>query len=84
MINLSLKYAKQLFRTSIQSIWSDDSRTYSSKDKKLEDTVFAAYIFEEFILSTARKRLNVTNPEFIDVDKDLSKCKIVFPLFFPK
>lgn len=72
MINLSLKYAKQLFRTSIQSIWSDDSRTYSSKDKKLEDTVFAAYIFEEFILSTARKRLNVTNPEFIDVDKDLN------------
>ena len=25
--------------------------------------------------------MNATNPEVIDVDKDLSKCKIVFPLF---
>ena len=47
----------------------------------MEDTVFAAFIFEDCILSTARRWLHATNPEFIDVDKDLSKCKIVFPLF---
>ena len=47
----------------------------------MEDTVFASFRFESFIVSFARKRLGVTSPELIDVDKDLSKCKIVFPLF---
>ncbi|CAH3150584.1 unnamed protein product, partial [Pocillopora meandrina] len=41
-------------------------------DQKLEDTVFAAFIFEDCILSTARRWLHATNPEFIDVDKDLN------------
>ena len=49
---------------------------------KREDTVFASFRFESFIVSFARKRLGVTSPELVDVDKDLSKCKIVFPLFF--
>ena len=79
-----MKNAKQQFRTSIQSIWSEYSlqRDKSSEDKKVEDTVFASFCFESFIVSFARKRLGVTSPELIDVDKDLSKCKIVFPLFF--
>ena len=83
-INLTINDAKEQFRTSIQSIWSNNSRgdTNSTQDQKLEDTVFAAFIFEYFILSIARERLHVTNPEFIDVDEDLSKCKIAFPLFF--
>ena len=78
-INLTIKDAKQQFRTSIQSIWSKNSRggTNSAQDQRLEDTVFAAFIFEYFILDTVRKRLNVINPEFIDVDEDLSKCKNV-------
>ena len=75
-----MKNAKQQFRTSIQSIWSEYSlqRDKSSEDKKVEDTVFASFRFESFIVSFARKRLGVTSPELIDVDKDLSKCKIVF------
>ena len=75
-----MKNAKQQFRTSIQSIWSEHSlkRDKSSEDKKVEDTVFASFCFESFIVSFARKRLGVTSPELIDVDKDLSKCKIVF------
>ena len=79
-----MKNAKQQFRTSIQSIWSEYSlqRDKSSEDKKVEDTVFASFRFESFIVSFARKRLGVTSPELIDVDKDLSKCKIVFPLWF--
>ena len=78
-----MKNAKQQFRTSIQSIWSEYSlqRDKSSDDKNVEDTVFASFRFESFIVSFAR-RLGVTSPELIDVDKDLSKCKIVFPLFF--
>nr|XP_058959514.1 adhesion G protein-coupled receptor L4-like [Pocillopora verrucosa] len=72
-VNLTINDVKQLFKTSIQSIWSNDSRggTYSSKHLKLEDTIFAAFIFEGFILSTSRNRLHVTNPELIDVDEDL-------------
>ena len=79
-----MKNAKQQFRTSNQSIWSEYSlqRDKSSEDKKREDTVFASFRFESFIVSFASKRLGVTSPELIDVDKDLSKCKIVFPLFF--
>ena len=79
-----MKNAKQQFRTSIQSIWSEYSlqRDKSSEDKKVEDTVFPSFRFESFIVSFARKRLSVTSPELTDVDKDLSKCKIVFPLFF--
>ena len=79
-----MKNAKQQFRTSIQSIWSEYllQRDKSSEDKKVEDTVFASFRFESFIVSFARKRLGVTSPELIDVDKDLSKCKTVFPLFF--
>ena len=46
----------------------------------MEDAVFAACIFEDLVLSSARKWRNVTNPEFIDVDEDLGKCKRVFPL----
>ncbi|CAH3150594.1 unnamed protein product, partial [Pocillopora meandrina] len=71
---VTIKDAKEQFRTSIQSIWSNNSRggTNSTQDQKLEDTVFAAFIFEYFILSTARERLHVTNPEFIDVDEDLN------------
>nr|XP_058959519.1 adhesion G protein-coupled receptor L4-like [Pocillopora verrucosa] len=73
-INLTINDAKQQFRTSIQSIWSNNSHgdTNSTQDQKLEDTVFAAFIFEYFILSIARERLHVTNPEFIDVDEDLN------------
>ncbi|RMX61564.1 hypothetical protein pdam_00020433 [Pocillopora damicornis] len=72
-VNLTIKDVKQLFKTSIQSIWSNDSRggTYSSKHLKLEYTIFAAFIFEGFLLSTSRNRLHVTNPEFTDVDEDL-------------
>ena len=79
-----MKNAKQQFRTSIQSIWSECSlqRDKSSEDKKVEDTVFASFRFESFIVSFARKRLGVTSPELIDVDEDLSKCKIVFHLYF--
>ena len=79
-----MKNAKQQFRTSIQSIWSENSlqRDKSSKDKKVEDTIFASFHFESSILSFARKRLGVTSPELIDVDEDLSKCKIVFHLYF--
>ena len=79
-----MKNAKQQFRTSIQSIWSENSlqRDKSSKDKKVEDTFFALFRFESTILSFARKRLGVTSPELIDVDEDLSKCKIVFHLYF--
>ena len=53
---------------------------YSSNDQKLEDTVFAAFTFEDFVLSSARKWWNFKNPEFIDVDEDLGKCKRAFPL----
>ena len=53
---------------------------YSSNDQKLEDTVFAAFTFEDFVFSSARKWWNVKNPEFIDVDEDLGKCKRAFPL----
>ena len=79
-----MKNAKQQFRTSIQSIWSENSRRRdkSLKDKKVEDTFFASFRFESSILSFARKRLGVTSPELIDVDEDLSKCKIVFHLYF--
>ena len=83
-IPLFMKNAKEQFRTSIKSIWSEYSlrRDKSSKDKKVEDTVFASFCFESSILSFARKRLGVTSPELIDVDEDLSKCKIVFHLYF--
>ena len=80
-----MKNAKQQFRTSIQSIWSENSRRRdkSSKDKKVEDTFFASFRFESSILSFSRKRLGVTSPELIeDVDEDLSKCKIVLHLYF--
>ena len=79
-----MKNAKQQFRTSIQSIWSEYSlqRDKSSEDKKVEDTVFASFRFESSILSFARKRLGVTSPDLIDVDEDLSKCKIVLHLYF--
>ena len=76
--------AKQQFRTSIQSIWSENSRRRdkSSKDKKVKDTFFASFRFESSILSFARKRLGVRSPELIEVDEDLSKCKIVLHLYF--
>ncbi|CAH3150581.1 unnamed protein product, partial [Pocillopora meandrina] len=67
----AIKDAKQRFRSSIQSIRFDDLKRIP-KDQKLEDTVFAAFIFEDCILSTARRWLHATNPEFIDVDKDLN------------
>ena len=81
-----MKNAKQQFRTSIQSIWSEYSlqRDKSSEDKKVEDTVFASFRFESFIVSFARKRLGVTSPELIDVDEDLSKCKSFILIFFGK
>ena len=81
-----MKNAKQQFRTSIQSIWSENSRQRdkSSKDKKVEDTFFALFRFESSILSFARKRLGVTSPELIDVDEDLSKCKSFIFIFFGK
>ena len=79
-----MKNAKQQFRTSIQSIWSENSRRRdkSLKDKKVEDTFFASFRFESSILSFARKRLGVISPELIEVDEDLSKCKIVLHLYF--
>ena len=79
-----MKNAKQQFRTSIQIIWSEHSlqRDKSSKDEKVEDTIFASFHFESSILRFARKRLGVSSPELIDVDEDLSKCKIVFHLYF--
>ena len=79
-----MKNAKQQFRTSIQIIWSEHSlqRDKSSKDKKVEDTIFASFHFESSILRFAGKRLGVSSPELIDVDEDLSKCKIVFHLYF--
>ena len=81
-----MKNAKQQFRTSIQSIWSENSlqRDKSSKDKKVEDTFFALFRFESSILSFARKRLGVTSPKLIDVDEDLSKCKSFILIFFGK
>lgn len=48
---LFIKDGKQRFRTSVQSIWSADS----SKDQKLDVAVFAAFIFEDFVLSSVRK-----------------------------
>ena len=81
-----MKNAKEQFRTSIKSIWSEYSlrRDKSSEDKKVEDTVFAWFRFESSILSFARKRLGVTSPELIDVDEDLSKCKSFILIFFGK
>ena len=81
-----MKNAKEQFRTSIKSIWSEYSlrRDKSSEDKKVEDTVFASFRFESSILSFARKRLGVTSPELIDVDEDLSKCKSFIFIFFGK
>ena len=81
-----MKNAKEQFRTSIKSIWSEYSlrRDKSSEDKKVEDTVFASFRFESSILSFARKRLGVTSPELIDVDEDLSKCKSFILIFFGK
>ena len=81
-----MKNAKEQFRTSIKSIWSEYSlrRDKSSEDKKVEDTVFASFRFESSILSFARKRLGVTSPKLIDVDEDLSKCKSFILIFFGK
>ena len=81
-----MKNAKEQFRTSIKSIWSEYSlrRDKSSEDKKVEDTVFASFRFESSILSFARKRLGVTSPELIDVDEDLSKCKSFIFIFLEK